>query len=446
MSKEQFERVAIVLIEGGKEYIVLEPQLITDYGEGQGPKGGVIVVEDGWLAVHGEGEARLAAGVQEQGGTFPPRLTLADLNGKLMVEIAAYEGPASSGARVYLEGSSATLRMRDVNANERVLLNGDAGSIWLGGKYANGEIYLFRSTEQDNRNWAKATIRLSANSANISAGGNNTDGTLFLNNQQNEPRIHLSAGGGPPPSPQTTVHIDGVHGNIRLGGHHQDGDLLLINQLDEVRIHLDAGGGPVSPQTTTVYLDGVNGNLSLGGNNTVGDLMLLDQLGKKRIHLRADGGPVHADTRVHIDGAKGDIVLANADCAEEFDIADSAMVEPGTVMVIDSDGRLQKSDGPYDKKVAGVISGDGESGPAIVLGRKESQHQRVAVALAGKVNCKVDARYAPIGAGDLLVTSPSPGHAMKAEDPLRAFGAVVGKALQPLPAGQGLIPVLVALQ
>lgn len=36
---------------------------------------------------------------------------------------------------------------------------------------------------------------------------------------------------------------------------------------------------------------------------------------------------------------------------------------------------------------------------------------------------------------------------MKAEDPMRAFGAVIGKALSSLSEGRmGMIPVLVALQ
>jgi hypothetical protein len=68
------------------------------------------------------------------------------------------------------------------------------------------------------------------------------------------------------------------------------------------------------------------------------------------------------------------------------------------------------------------------------------------VAVVGKVYCKVDAQYAPIEVGDLLTTSPTPGHAMKADDPLRAFGAVIGKALRGLQSGQGLVPILVALQ
>jgi hypothetical protein len=132
----------------------------------------------------------------------------------------------------------------------------------------------------------------------------------------------------------------------------------------------------------------------------------------------------------------GDIMLANADCAEDFDVADTAVVEPGTVMVLDEEGKLQHSQTAYDKRVAGVISGAGDYKPAIVLDKQESQGNRKALALIGKVYCKVDATHAPIEVGDLLTTSATPGHAMKAADPLKAFGAVI----------QGLIPVLIALQ
>ena len=53
---------------------------------------------------------------------------------------------------------------------------------------------------------------------------------------------------------------------------------------------------------------------------------------------------------------------------------------------------------------------------------------------------------APIEIGDLLTTSARPGHAMKAVESSRAFGAVIGKALEPLASGQALIPILIALQ
>jgi hypothetical protein len=64
----------------------------------------------------------------------------------------------------------------------------------------------------------------------------------------------------------------------------------------------------------------------------------------------------------------------------------------------------------------------------------------------GKVYCKVDANYASVEVGDPLTTSSTRGYAMKAKDPSKAFGAIIGKALKPLESGKGLIPVLVALQ
>jgi hypothetical protein len=94
-----------------------------------------------------------------------------------------------------------------------------------------------------------------------------------------------------------------------------------------------------------------------------------------------------------------------------------------------------------------VISGAGDLRPALILGGKQqSIGSHVSIALVGKVYCKVDAQYGPVEVGDLLTTSPTQGHAMKASEPSKAFGAVIGKALGPLKSGAGLIPVLVALQ
>jgi len=142
----------------------------------------------------------------------------------------------------------------------------------------------------------------------------------------------------------------------------------------------------------------------------------------------------------------GDIRLVNADCAEDFDIADTGVVEPGTVMVLGDEGKLQPSGSAYDKRVTGVISGAGNFKPGIVLDKQQKRIGRQPIALLGKVYCKVDASFGPVEIGDLLTTCPTPGHAMKASDPSRAFGAVIGKALSGLQSGTGLIPVLVALQ
>ncbi|MGH2459454.1 MAG: hypothetical protein ACRDIY_11365, partial [Chloroflexota bacterium] len=142
----------------------------------------------------------------------------------------------------------------------------------------------------------------------------------------------------------------------------------------------------------------------------------------------------------------GDIFLTGADCAEDFDTDALVDVEPGTVMVIGQDSALRPSQEAYDRRVAGVVSGGGDYQPGIVLDRRDRARNRRSIALLGKVYCKVDATHEPIAVGDLLTTSSTPGHAMKASDPTKAFGAVIGKALRSAVSGRGLIPILIALQ
>jgi hypothetical protein len=160
-------------------------------------------------------------------------------------------------------------------------------------------------------------------------------------------------------------------------------------------------------------------------------------------------GNVGVDNNLNVTGnitVGQDVILQNQDCAEDFDVSVEAELEAGSVVVIDGQGAITECACGYDKRVAGVVSGAGDFKPGIILGRTTTRTTRRPVALVGKTYCKVDASYAPIETGDLLTTSPTPGHAMKAADPLKAFGAVIGKALRPLREGQGLIPILVALQ
>jgi len=158
-------------------------------------------------------------------------------------------------------------------------------------------------------------------------------------------------------------------------------------------------------------------------------------------------GALHARGSHLFDGdvdCTGDISLKNADCAEDFSVR--TPMEPGTVMVLNDDGGVSECRRPYDKRVAGVISGAGSYKPAIVLDRQKSAKNRQPIALMGKVYCKVDAQFGAIEVGDLLTTSSTPGHAMLTREASAAFGAVVGKAMCPLREGTGMIPVLIALQ
>jgi len=191
------------------------------------------------------------------------------------------------------------------------------------------------------------------------------------------------------------------------------------------------------------------GVLHIMDHNAGVDRLVIDRNGNLGIGMPPDGYKfeVGGDARVTGDlNVTGDIILPNADVAEEFNIAEAESIEDGSVMVLQDAGILGQSQKAYDKRVVGIISGAGNYQPGIILDKQASQPNRRPIALIGKVYCKVDAEYAPIEVGDLLTTSPTTGHAMKASDPLQAFGAVIGKALLPLPKGRGMIPVLIALQ
>jgi hypothetical protein len=235
------------------------------------------------------------------------------------------------------------------------------------------------------------------------------------------------------------IELDGKNHFLVLRNH--DGKEII-------RLNAEIGGRNISVYDPTTGKRLLTYDNEAVGNTRAGLFLgAAGQDGKKPgfIALRNDAG----NDSIILDGATGatcDITLQNADCAEDFDLAPTAMAEPGTVMVFGPDGALRPSAVAYDKTVAGVVSGGCQCKPAIVLGRDRGDALRVPLALIGKVHCKVDASYSAIEAGDLLTTSSTLGHAMKATDPSRAFGAVIGKALRTLKEGTDLIPILVALQ
>jgi hypothetical protein len=142
--------------------------------------------------------------------------------------------------------------------------------------------------------------------------------------------------------------------------------------------------------------------------------------------------------------ADGNFTGGGADVAERIDVTEA--VEPGDVVEIDPDnpGKFRKAREALSTRVAGVIS----TAPGVVLGnqRAESNDARPILALAGRVPVKVTAKYGAIAVGDLLVSSPIPGYAMKCPEKSQCIGAVIGKALEPFTEGVGMIEVQVMLR
>jgi len=140
-------------------------------------------------------------------------------------------------------------------------------------------------------------------------------------------------------------------------------------------------------------------------------------------------------------------IRGGADLAEPFAMSHSG-VEPGSVVVIDADypGKLCRSSRAYDNKVAGIVSGANGIRPGIRMVQEDKLEAGVNVALSGRVYVQADAAFGAIKPGDLLTTSETPGHAMRAADHARAQGAILGKAMSELKAGKGMVLVLVTLQ
>jgi hypothetical protein len=181
-----------------------------------------------------------------------------------------------------------------------------------------------------------------------------------------------------------------------------------------------------------------NGNVGIG---TTAPGYSLDVSGK----IHTNNSVVYPDGSSQTTAWTG--VLCGGDYAESVDVTgDRTKYGPGDVLVIDSEGsgKFLKSSEPYSTAVLGIYS----TKPG-ALGRRQTtpmSGDEVPMAMIGIVPTKVSAENGAIKPGDLLVTSSTPGYAMKGTDRNRLVGAVIGKAMGRLDSGTGVIEVGVTLQ
>ncbi len=179
------------------------------------------------------------------------------------------------------------------------------------------------------------------------------------------------------------------------------------------------------------------------GSSTFAERMRIAPSGQVGIGTSAPTALLHVAGDVVVDG---NIAAKYQDVAEWVESGEA--LAPGTVVVVDpaAVNGVRPSTRAYDAAVAGAVSAQ----PGVMLG--EPGATKSLVAQSGRVRIKVDARYGPITPGALLVTSPTPGHAMVSKPvivkglALHRPGTILGKALEPLRNGTGEILVLVTLQ
>jgi hypothetical protein len=141
--------------------------------------------------------------------------------------------------------------------------------------------------------------------------------------------------------------------------------------------------------------------------------------------------------------------VAGSDFAEALPArGDRAGYEPGDVLVVSTKapGKVEKASRPYDPRVAGIYSTRPGMLGADKNGTSPVDADEVPVAIVGIVPTKVSAMNGRIRVGDLLTTSSTPGYAMRCANRVKCVGAIVGKALEPLAGGKGVIKMLVMLR
>ena len=199
---------------------------------------------------------------------------------------------------------------------------------------------------------------------------------------------------------------------------------------------LVAGGIGVSGSTYAVA-----GAASIAGlfNNSGGGAILVGKASGINQFRVDSSGRVFANNGYQAGGA---------DFAESFEPAgEKADYTLGDVLVIDptAQRRVTLTNEPYSTLVAGIYS----TKPGVLATPHAIDDPQLAkelpVAMLGIVLCKVSVENGAIAIGDLLVTSSTPGYAMKGTDRYRMVGAMIGKALQPLRGTTGIIQVLVTL-
>jgi hypothetical protein len=386
------------------------------------------------------------------GGVLPPSGGSFDIDGRDLVIRDRQKNI------IFRFGSqTGNIFVRDKEGNVLFTWNARTNDLRLGGT-ADGSILVFNKDANNIQSTSptKAVFHLEGKRGIFWCGGGETSGKIIFRNPKlqsasvqtimidGENRVIQMTNGGN----RIPVDING-DGVIRLGAKSNSGRIELYprtvsdnTNLNNTSILLDANSGNVDCKILKVSRSANIQGLTCDDNARFRKELTCE--GNARFHkeLTCD----HNATFKKNITCHGDVILANGDCAEDFEVEQGAMLEPGSVVVLNEQGKLQLSSSPYDKKVAGIIAGAGSTKPAIILGRVKEEKNKLPVALIGKVFCKVDATQSSVEVGDMLTTSSLMGHAMKATDPFKSFGAIIGKALAPISGKKGLIPVLVSLQ
>ena len=354
---------------------------------------------------------------------------------------------ANNGNAVTLSANSASggyLALKNTNGSNRA---------YLGGLNTGGSLTLY----QADGNTGVSVLGDSGGAGYISVTGTNGSTRASLDGSDNGGgALRLKESDG---TETVTLTSQGAGALALYQGDGSQGLGLFANNGTGgggVTVYRDTGAfaGQLTVSGTSGYLglansSGINKLYALGSNpsgSQGGYLGLINSAGSQTITLDASDASGNGKITTQVLQITG-----GSDLSEQFDInAATGVLQPGLIVSIDPahPGELALSREAFDKKVAGVISGAGGVKTGMLMGQAGTKADgKHAVALTGRVYCWVDADAGgAVTPGDLITTSATPGHGMKAGSDARASGALIGKAMSSLASGKGLVLVLVSLQ
>jgi hypothetical protein len=328
-----------------------------------------------------------------------------------------------------------------ISVNSRLQINADADEDLLRVQ-SDGNTKLFVSKDglTGVGGWFTPTATLHVQGGNWDLEG--TEGDFKIGDEQNRLKMSIATGGVG--AGNARIRSVGASNQLILGAGTSDVLTVREGMIEVVGDLSGTLGATVRAENT-----GPDGIALYGRTFGADATAVLSQHGTGSILKGFNGGccpvfEVKNNGRVVTTELE---ITGGADLVEGFESSEGA-VEPGTVMIIDpqGDGQLIVSQGAYDRRVAGVVSGAGGVNPGIRMGQAAVLDGDTLVALSGRIYVKCTAENGPIQPGDLLTSSSRTGYAMRATDSTRSFGAVLGKAMTSLDEGSGLILVLVNLQ
>jgi hypothetical protein len=406
---------------------------------------GIDVTNQPFLAVLGAGN----------GGDIPAGIFAANPSVFIAIELTMAPG-AEIGPRVPVFSSGYAHSAQTLNPGATV--SGDlaiVGKLGIGRPNPGGTLDVVADTVSSGGNTANfAAPNIGPNASHIHFG---TTGDWFIRSAANNGKVILQDNTG-------NVGIGTTNPGAKL--HVQSGP--PTNRVGDA-IYGGCNTGPLCTAVGAVAEGNGKGvwGINLGGGtglatstNTGNSIIALltgpctSTQSACNIFLGQAGEDPFPATKVRIDGNgrgffNGGTQMGGADFAESMEpVVDKDGHEPGDVLVIAANRSraVDRAAEPYSTRVAGIYS----TKPGVLATSHGMDDPRllteIPMAIVGIVQCKVSAENGSIERGDLLVTSSTPGHAMKGTDRARMIGAVVGKALEPLPSGKGVIQVLVTLQ